>query len=123
MEISPTKPVFFLYVPNEGWTYGHSSPHVMSFVTDHDLKKKNPPVLEDPLNLAEIHQMQLQVQEAPVIQVQPAPVVLANNYTAEMNFISSLFVASLKYARTLLLQDGKILHHTATVQLTWPKRK
>ena len=96
---------FFLYGFNEEWIYGHSSPHVISLVTDQDFSCLNPGVLEDPLNLAEIHQMQLQVQEAPVIQVQPAPVVLANNYTAEMNFISSLFVASLKYGPPLYASD------------------
>lgn len=96
---------FFLYGFNQEWIYGHSSPHVISLVTDQDFSCLNPGVLEDPLNLAEIHQMQLQVQEAPVIQVEPAPVVLANNYTAEMNFISSLFAVSLKYGPPLYASD------------------
>ena len=92
---------FFLFGFNEEWIYGHSSPHVMSLVIDQDLKQNNPALVEDPLNLAKIHKMQPQVQQAPVVEVQPTPVVevqptpvvLAN----EMNFISSLFVASLKY--------------------------
>lgn len=85
---------FFLYGFNQEWIYGHSSPHVISLVTDQDFSCLNPGVLEDPL---EIFQMQQQVQQAPA--------VLANNYNEEMNFISSLFVAALKYGPPLYISD------------------